>query len=104
PTTSSRLELFEADFLRKYPSINIIIGKGGMGEKTLVALRNHGVYLSFTGGAAALAADQISKVEDVFWLNELGMAEAVWIFFVNDFGPLIVGMDSHGKSLFEKKL
>ena len=100
PTTSSRLELFEADLLEKFPLIQVIIGKGGMGKDTLTALHNKGVYLSYTGGAAALAADQISTVKDVFWLEELGMAEAIWIFEVRSFGPLVVGMDSHGKSLF----
>lgn len=102
PTTSSRLELFEADLLKKFPSINIIIGKGGMGKETVHALHSHGIFLSYTGGAAALAADQITKVESVFWLDELGMAEAVWIFNVNHFGPLVVGIDSHGTSLFSK--
>jgi fumarate hydratase subunit beta len=73
-----------------------------MGEGTLKTLQNRGVYLVYTGGAAALAADQIQMVEDVFWLDEMGMAEAVWIIQVKDFGPLIVGMDSHENSLFSK--
>jgi fumarate hydratase subunit beta len=102
PTTSSRLELFEADLLKKFPLINILIGKGGMGDHTLAALKNRGVYLSYTGGAAALAADQITKVKHVYWLEELGMAEAIWMFYVKNFGPLIVGMDCHEKSLFKK--
>jgi tartrate/fumarate subfamily iron-sulfur-dependent hydro-lyase beta chain len=102
PTTSSRLELFEPSILKKFPSLNVIIGKGGMGEGTLKTLQNRGVYLVYTGGAAALAADQIQMVEDVFWLDEMGMAEAVWIIQVKDFGPLIVGMDSHENSLFSK--
>lgn len=100
PTTSSRMELFESDLLKKFPLINIIIGKGGMGEHTVNALKNRGVYLSYTGGAAALAADQITKVKQVYWLEELGMAEAIWIFHVEQFGPLVVGIDSYGKSLF----
>ena len=99
----SRLELFEADLLEKFPLIQVIIGKGGMGKDTLTALHNKGVYLSYTGGAAALAADQISTVKDVFWLEELGMAEAIWIFEVTSFGPLVVGMDAHGHSLFHKE-
>jgi tartrate/fumarate subfamily iron-sulfur-dependent hydro-lyase beta chain len=103
PTTSSRLELFEPDLLERFPSLNVIIGKGGMGEKTLKSLGDRGVYLSYTGGAAALAADQITKVEGVFWLEKLGMAEAVWLFEVESFGPLIVGMDAFGKSLYEKR-
>jgi len=103
PTTSSRLELFESDIFKKFPNLNIIIGKGGMGEKTLNVLKNRGVYLSYTGGAAALAADQITRVEDVFWLDDLGMAEAIWIFQVKSFGPLVVGMDAQGHSLFQIK-
>ncbi len=100
PTTSSRLELFESDVLDKFQNLNVIIGKGGMGKETLSALKDRGVYLSYTGGAAALAADQINRVIDVFWLDELGMAEAIWVFDVNDFGPLVVGMDSKGDSLY----
>ena len=103
PTTSSRLELFEPELLDRFPKLNVIIGKGGMGKKTLQSLKNRGVYLSYTGGAAALAADQIIDVEDVFWLEELGMAEAVWLFQVDSFGPLIVGMDAHGRSLYDIK-
>jgi fumarate hydratase subunit beta len=100
PTTSSRLELFEPDLLKKFPLLNVIIGKGGMGKETLDALGDRGVYLSYTGGAAALAADQVISVESVYWLEDLGMAEAIWVFDVNDFGPLVVGMDSFGKSLY----
>lgn len=100
PTTSSRLELFEPDLLKKFPLLNVIVGKGGMGKETLDALGDRGVYLSYTGGAAALAADQVISVESVYWLEDLGMAEAIWVFDVNDFGPLVVGMDSFGKSLY----
>lgn len=103
PTTSSRLELFESDILKRFPRLNVIIGKGGMGKDTLSTLKNRGVYLSYTGGAAALAADQITRVIDVFWLDDLGMAEAIWIFEVTSFGPLVVGMDAHNHSLFQKE-
>jgi len=103
PTTSSRMEIFEDKFLDKY-HIQIIIGKGGMGDRTLKALQKHTcVYTSYTGGAGALAADRIQKVTDVHWLEELGMPEAVWIFKVKDFGPLVVAMDSHGDSIYKKK-
>ena len=102
PTTSSRMESFEADIIRKL-GIKIIIGKGGMGEKTLKALKKYScVYLAYPGGAGALAADKVEKVEDVYWLEELGILEAVWIFKVKDFGPLVVAMDSHGKTLYPK--
>ncbi|MCD6237224.1 MAG: fumarate hydratase C-terminal domain-containing protein [Thermoplasmata archaeon] len=102
PTTSSRMESFEADIIRKL-GIKIIIGKGGMGEKTLKALKKYScVYLAYPGGAGALAADKVEKVEDVYWLEELGILEAVWIFKVKDFGPLVIAMDSHGKTLYPK--
>ena len=102
PTTSSRMESFEADIIGKL-GIKIIIGKGGMGEKTLKALKKYScVYLAYPGGAGALAADKVEKVEDVYWLEELGILEAVWIFKVKDFGPLVVAMDSHGKTLYPK--
>ena len=102
PTTSSRMEIFEDRFIEKY-GINIIIGKGGMGERTENALqKNVGVYTSYTGGAGALAADKVEEVIGVYWLEELGMPEAVWIFKVKDFGPLVVSIDSHGNSVYRK--
>ena len=100
PTTSSRMEMFEDRFIAKY-SITLIIGKGGMGRRTCQALQEYGaVYTALTGGAGALVADMVDEVLDVFWLERLGMPEAVWLFKVEDFGPLIVAMDSHGDSLF----
>ena len=101
PTTSSRMEIFEDKFLGKFGT-NIIIGKGGMGERTKKALQKYiCIYASYTGGAGALAAEKIEKVEGVHWLDELGMPEAVWIFKVKEFGPLVVAMDSHGNSIYE---
>ena len=100
PTTSSRMEIFEDKFMDKY-GINIIIGKGGMGERTKKSLQKHtGVYTAYTGGAGALAADKVEEVLDVFWLDELGMPEAAWIFKIKEFGPLVVAMDSYGKSIY----
>jgi len=101
PTTSSRMEIFEDDFIKKY-GIGIIIGKGGMGERTEKALKKYTcIYTSYTGGAGALAADSVKDVPDVYWLDELGMPEAVWIFEVIEFGPLVVSMDSHGESIYK---
>jgi fumarate hydratase subunit beta len=101
PTTSSRMEIFEDKFLEKFGT-NIIIGKGGMGERTEKALQKYiCVYTSYTGGAGALAADKVEKVEGVYWLDKLGMPEAVWIFKVKEFGPLVVAMDSHGDSIYK---
>ena len=101
PTTSSRMDLFEDDFLKKY-GVRIIIGKGGMGKRTQKALQKYiCIYASYTGGAGALAADKVKEVLGVYWLEELGMPEAVWIFDVEEFGPLVVAMDSHGKTLYK---
>jgi tartrate/fumarate subfamily iron-sulfur-dependent hydro-lyase beta chain len=101
PTTSARMELFEADFLRKFRP-RLIIGKGGMGDKTLAALSEVGaVYTHFTGGAGALAAQAIKRVMGVYWLEELGIPEAIWVMEVEKFGPLVVAMDSHGHSLYK---
>ena len=100
PTTSARMELFQAEFLEKFRP-RVIIGKGGMGEKTLKALGEVGaVYTHFTGGAGALAAQAIRRVKEVHFLEELGIPEAVWVFEVEKFGPLVVAMDAHGRSLY----
>ena len=101
PTTSPRMDIFEADFIERF-GIRIIIGKGGMGDETRKALQKHGaIYAVFTGGAGALAAHMLEKVHGVYF-QELGMAEAVWLFEANRFGPLVVAMDCHGGSLFEE--
>ena len=101
PTTSIRMELFEDKFIHNY-KVRMIIGKGGMGSKTLNALKEIGaVYCSYVGGCGALAAKHINKVNGVEWLD-LGMPEALWKLTVEEFGPLIVTMDSHGSSLHEK--
>lgn len=101
PTTSARMELFEAEFLRRFKP-RVIVGKGGMGEKTLAALAEVGaVYAHFTGGAGVLGAQAITRVREVHWLEELGIPEAVWVFEVDKFGPLVVAMDSHGGSLYK---
>ena len=100
PTTSTRMEIFEYDFIRTFRT-RMIIGKGGMGERTTKACKEFGaVYVAFTGGAAILAANAIKKVKDVYWLEELGMPEALWVFEVENFGPLIVTIDSHENNLF----
>lgn len=101
PTTSARLELFAAELLRRFRP-RVIVGKGGMGESTLQALGEVGaVYAHFTGGAGVLAAQAITRVRAVHWLAELGVPEAVWVFEVEKFGPLVVTMDSHGRSLYQ---
>ena len=101
PTTSIRMEIFEDKFIEKFHPA-IIVGKGGMGERTLKALKEHGaVYAAYTGGCGALAAERIKGVKEVHFLEELGIPEAVWVFRVEEFGPLVVTMDSHGKSLYD---
>ncbi len=71
-----------------------------MGERTSAALKKYGgVYAQFTGGAGSLAAGSVKQVEDVFFLDELGIPEAVWVFSVIEFGPLLVTMDSTGASI-----
>jgi tartrate/fumarate subfamily iron-sulfur-dependent hydro-lyase beta chain len=99
PTTSARMELFQDRFIEAFrPSV--IIGKGGMGDKTSEACQKFScIYGVFTGGAALLAARGIKRVKDVFWLEELGMPECLWVYEVEDFGPMIVTIDTHGGNL-----
>ena len=98
PTTSSRMDLFEKEVIEAY-GIRIIVGKGGMGDRTAEALKNiGGIYATFTGGAGALAAKSFKKVLNVYYLDELGSPEAMWIFEAEKFGPLIVSIDSQGKN------
>jgi len=99
PTTSARMEIFQDEFIKVYrPSV--LIGKGGMGKRTAEACQEYGcVYGAFTGGAALLAAQGIKNVRDVFWLEELGMPECLWVYDVEDFGPMIVTIDTHGGNL-----
>jgi len=97
PTTSIREEPYQADIIRKY-GVRAVIGKGGMGGKTLAALKDAGaVYLNAIGGAAQFYARAINKVEGVS-LMEFGTPEAMWHLAVTDF-PAIVTMDAHGNSL-----
>jgi fumarate hydratase class I len=97
PTTSSREEPYEADIIRKF-GIRAVIGKGGMGAKTLAALKEHGaVYLNAIGGAAQYYAQCITRVDGVDFI-EFGIPEAMWHIQVKAF-PAIVTMDAHGNSL-----
>ena len=101
PTTSIRMELFEDEFLHKYKA-RILVGKGGMGAKTLAALKEVGaVYCSYTGGCGALAAKGLKEVTNFLW-DDLGMPEALWVITAEEFGPLLVTMDSHGGSLHDE--
>lgn len=102
PTTSDRMEIFEDQFIDAFHPA-VIIGKGGMGERTSKACQKHGcVYTAFTGGAALLASRGIKAVKEVYWLEELGMPECLWVYEVDNFGPLIVTIDTHGGNLTAK--
>lgn len=99
PTTSARMEIFQDNFIEVFKPA-LIIGKGGMGERTSKACQKYGcVYGAFTGGTALLAARGIKEVEDVFWLDELGMPECLWVYKVEKFGPMIITIDTHGANL-----
>jgi fumarate hydratase class I len=97
PTTSIREEPYQGEVIRRY-GVKAVIGKGGMGAKTLAALKEHGaVYLNAIGGAAQFYARSIKAVDGVS-LMEFGSPEAMWHLRVEEF-PAIVTMDAHGNSL-----
>jgi fumarate hydratase class I len=97
PTTSSREEPYQADVIRRY-GVRAVIGKGGMGAKTLAALKECGaVYLNGIGGAAQYYARTVEEVKGVH-LMEFGIPEAMWHLRVRNFAA-IVTMDAHGNSL-----
>jgi fumarate hydratase subunit beta len=101
PTTSTRMDQFEDEFIKNF-KVRVIIGKGGMGKRTTEAMKQYGaVYGAFTGGAAVLAAKAVKQVKALEWAD-LGMPEALWILEVEEFGPLTVAIDSHGNNLFEE--
>jgi len=97
PTTSIREEPYQGDIMKKF-GIRAVIGKGGMGPKTLAALKEHGgVYLNAVGGAAQYYAECIKKVNGVDFM-EFGIPEAMWHLEVEGFAA-VVTMDAHGNSL-----
>jgi fumarate hydratase class I len=98
PTTSIREEPYQADVIEKY-GLRGVIGKGGMGQRTLTGLEKSGaLYLHAVGGAAQVLAQAVKKVERVFMLEEFGVPEALWVIDVEKF-PVMVTMDAHGGSL-----
>lgn len=98
PTTSIREEPYQAEVIAKY-GIKAVIGKGGMGQKTLDACKQHGcVYLHAIGGAAQVYAQCVTDVTGVDLKEKFGSPEAVWHLVIKDL-PAVVTMDSHGRSL-----
>ena len=98
PTTSIREEPYQADVMGHF-DIKAVIGKGGMGPKTLRGCQEHTfVYLHAVGGAATLIADSVKEVLDVFKKDEFGVPEAFWVIRVEEF-PAVVTMDAHGQSI-----
>jgi L(+)-tartrate dehydratase beta subunit len=97
-TTSARMVRFTEGLGRDY-GVRAIAGKGGLPDDAIEPMRKYGmVYFAIVGGAAALETTQIEAIEEVYW-EEL-MPECLWKFRVRDFGPLWVGIDSHGNSMF----
>lgn len=100
PTTSIREEPYQWEVIRDYGIVGVI-GKGGMGQKTLDACKEHGcVYLHAVGGAAQVLAEKITSVDGLYW-DEFGLPEAIWELSVVDF-PVVVTMDAHGNSLHKE--
>lgn len=97
PTTSTREEPYQGDVMRHF-NLKGVIGKGGMGAKTLAACQEvPSVYFHAVGGAASLIAQSVEEVLEVY-KYEFGVPEAMWVIRVKDF-PAVVTMDSHGSSL-----
>ena len=100
PTTSMRMEKLEHDFIVK-TGVRLIIGKGGMGERTAAACRGFGaVHCVLPAGNAVVGAACVEEITGVEWLD-LGMPEAMWKLNAEKFGPLIVSIDSYGNNLIE---
>ena len=97
-TTSARMVRFTEPLGRQY-GVRAICGKGGFPDEAIEPMHELGmVYFAIVGGAAALETTQIEEIEEVMW-EEL-MPECLWKFRVKDFGPLTVGIDAHGNSLY----
>ena len=98
PTTSIREEPYQGQIIREF-GLRGVIGKGGMGERTLAACKESGcVYLHAVGGAAQVLAERIVRVRGVHLMEKFGSPEAIWELEVDRF-PAVVTMDSHGGSL-----
>jgi L(+)-tartrate dehydratase beta subunit len=101
PTTSMRMEKFEKEFIEE-TGVKLIVGKGGMGKNTEEGCRNHkALHLVFPAGNAVYAATKVEQITEVHW-KDLGMPESLWVCEVNEFGPLIVSIDTEGNNIFEE--
>jgi len=101
PTTSIREEPYQWKVIQDF-GLRGVIGKGGMGDKTVAACEHHGcVYLHAVGGAAQVLAECVKSVRSVHFLKEFGSPEAIWEFEVENF-PSVVTIDSHGRSLHKE--
>jgi L(+)-tartrate dehydratase beta subunit len=99
-TTSTRMDRFVPGLLEQY-GVRALVGKGGLLQPSVEAMQRFGaVYLAIVGGAAALETLQIEEIEEVWW--EDLMPECLWKFRVRDLGPLIVAIDAHGNSLYNR--
>ena len=103
PTTSIREEPYQWQIIRDF-GVRGVIGKGGMGDKTLAACKEHGcVYLHAIGGAAQVLAECVKKVRNVYFAEEFGSPEANWDLEIENF-PAVVTIDAHGNSLHKEVL
>jgi len=103
PTTSIREEPYQWQVIRDH-GLRGVIGKGGMGERTVAACKEHGcVYLHAVGGAAQVLAECIKRVPNVYFMDQFGAPEAIWEFQVTSF-PAVVTIDAHGNSLHKEIL
>lgn len=99
PTSSIRMEDDSADFIRM-TGLKMMVGKGGMGENAASACKEYKcIHCLCVGGCAVSAASHVEDIPAVYW-RELGMPEALWVLKVNEFGPLIVTIDTEGNNLF----
>jgi len=102
PTTSMRMEPFEAEFIER-TGVKMIIGKGFMGAKTADACRRYKCLVTiFPAGCGALGADRVKRILGVHWLD-LGIPEALWVLEVEVFGPLIVTIDAQGNNMYYER-
>lgn len=103
PTTSMRMDPYTPTLIERY-QLQGIIGKGGMGPDTQAACQEFGaIYCQAPGGCAALLAQRVVRIKDVYKLNDFGIPEAIWVLEVKDF-PVMVTMDSHGNNWYQNIL